>query len=127
MRVLDPGHRYELAAIDSGRGLDWSPEEIRFVKRIGPEYPGNLPPDHGGTTIQEVLRVLIDRLEYVDQQRPCPETQSAAAACRTALLVLEIRVRRERGQPALDFGAEGIERRPTCGTCGHVACLTHQA
>jgi hypothetical protein len=124
MIVDDPGHRYLLNCLD---GTPARAPILEFVKRVGSEYPGNTAPAHGGTTIQEVLRALIDRLEYVDAQRPCPETKWVAGALRASLFMLEVRVRRERGQPPLSFGSEGIELRPTCATCGHVACLDHSA
>jgi hypothetical protein len=67
MRVMDPGHWYELALLDAlpnRLGL----ETLRFVKRVGDKFPGNQLPAYAGTTTQEVLRALIDRTKYVDAQ-----------------------------------------------------------
>lgn len=121
MRTLDPGHRYELASLDGG-----DPQELRFVKRIGADYPGNEPPAHPGTTVQEVLRALLDRLDYVDRQRPCDETKAARGHVAAALVELEQRVRRERGQEPLPaYLTHRIDWQMPCPTCGHVQCLNH--
>lgn len=47
-----------------------------FVKREGEHFPGNVG-HYPGTTMQEVLRVLIDRAKYVNSQIPCLETEMA--------------------------------------------------
>jgi hypothetical protein len=48
MKVIDPGHYYELNVLDGDLPL---PAYLRFVKREGPGYPGNK--DHyPGTTCQ---------------------------------------------------------------------------
>ena len=66
MKVLDPGHDYALNVLD---GLLGEFERLTFVKRDNPpeKYPGNNSA-HPGTTIQEVCRVLIERLRYVNGQ-----------------------------------------------------------
>lgn len=56
MKVIDPGHVYDLRSLD-GEQLN----RLVFVKREGPSYPGNVG-HYPGTTMQEVLRALIDRL-----------------------------------------------------------------
>src|SRR5258707_13345918 len=48
-------------------------QTLQFVKREGEGYPGNIG-HHEGTTMQEVLRVLIDRAKYINGQIPCDET-----------------------------------------------------
>ena len=63
MRVLDPGHTYQLKILDGNLG-DF--ETLCHVKRIGTNYPGNIAPAYPGTTTQEVLRAEIDRLRYVN-------------------------------------------------------------
>ena len=120
MKIVDPGHWYELNHLD-GTGIG----TLTFVKRVGDNYPGNAGPPYEGTTIQEVLRALIDRCEYVDKQKPCEETMLATESLKYALWILEMRVRRERGQPTSDIMAIGIESEPTCPECGHVRCLNH--
>lgn len=53
MRVLEPGHVYELEVQDQNE-----PETLTFVNRE--DNP------HGGTQTQEVIRALIDRTMHCD-------------------------------------------------------------
>jgi len=118
MIVQDPGHLYTLPSLDDGQ-----PQELRFVKRIGEKYPGNEPPAYGGTTMQEVIRALIDRAEYLQQQIPCCETEAAIGNLRTALLLFEIRAARVH-QRSLDFKRlRDFEAAERCGHCLHVGCV----
>lgn len=61
MRVLEPGHVYELSTLDG----DGKPEVLRFVNReAGAEHPG--------TQTQEVLRAEIDALDVlIDRTNHC--------------------------------------------------------
>lgn len=115
MRVLDAGHRYAL------RHLDGDGEEIlQFVKREGEGYPGNVGTCEG-TTMQEVLRALIDRSKYVNSQIPCEETEQAIEHLRNAIGWFECRAARRHGR--VWERPEGlIEEAPTCGKCGHIGC-----
>ena len=121
MRVIDPGHRYELAALDGGE-----PQILQFVKRIGAKYPGNEGAPCGGVTIQEVLRALINRCEYVNGQVPCAETELDINLLRGALFLLETRARRRKGETLEMPSVVGVENEPTCAKCGHIRCERHQ-
>lgn len=71
--------------------LDGLGEEIlTFVKREGQRYPGNVG-HHAGTTAQEVLRALVDRVQYVDSQIPDSNNVVVLASLRKALWHLEAR------------------------------------
>jgi hypothetical protein len=121
VKVIDPGHRYELGTLD-GSGL---PYPLQFVKRVGDKYPGNLPPAYPGTTMQEVLRALIERAQYVNRQIPCAETDAAIQLLGSALLLFEIRAKRVKGR-TLDAGSiADVLSAETCPDCGHVQCLEH--
>lgn len=48
MRVLDPGHLYALDSLDKSE--DDKSQLLRFVKRIGDKFPGNIAPPYAGTT-----------------------------------------------------------------------------
>ncbi len=115
MRTLDPGHVYDLDALDGGE-----PQRLTFVKREGDGYPGNVGA-HGGVIIQEVLRALIARCLYVNQQIPCEETSSALMCLRLALRDLEKRAAR-RHMRVLSVPAIGIEDQPVHDACGHIGC-----
>lgn len=120
MKIVDPGHVYQLACLDGDET-----ESLRFVKRCTPpeKYPGNVG-SHAGTTMQEVLRALIDRALYVGGQIPCTETELAVEAMREALWFFEVRAAR-RHDRALGPRPERIEQEPTCATCGHIRCQAH--
>ena len=121
MDVLDPGHKYLLKALDDPENC--AEQILYFVKRKGDKYPGNKDA-YGGTTTQEVLRALIDRAIYVNQQQPCPETTATIGLFRTAIYLLESRAKRVHGE-TLDVPLYNIEIEITCLTCGHIRCTKH--
>src|SRR4051812_14687800 len=67
MTVLDPGHTYALGILDGDDAMI-----LCFVKREGERYPGNVGVQCG-TTLQEVLRACLDRIDYLDRQHSCEE------------------------------------------------------
>ena len=128
MRVLDPGHDYLLDTTDGTLAIS-----LTFVKRDTPheKYPGNHG-RHPGVTIQEVLRVLIDRTQYLRDQA-CKlqdrtsdmDDERLLELFRTAIEVLESRTRRRRGQEQFPKGLIRIETYPACCECSHILCLEH--
>lgn len=121
MRVLDPGHAYALPYLDQREGSS-SEGVLTFVKRVGPGYPGNSF-GHAGTTIQEVLRALLERLQYLDSQIPCSQNEIAQAHLRGALLQMEIRAAIRHGRDWLPLTRLArIEKEPTCPKCFHIGC-----
>lgn len=124
MKILDPGHLYELDNLDAP-GPSLQTATLRFVKRVGDKYPGNSEPAYEGTTTQEVLRALIDRQKYVDGQRHDMANVLVVSNLRQALRWLEVRAAEERGD---DVAADAVldmkepELEPTCAGCGHVLC-----
>jgi hypothetical protein len=121
MKVLDPGHTFLLDVLDSKHSDN---EELIFVKRRGPSYPGN-DNSYAGTTSQEVIRALIARAIYVNNQIPCAETSQAIELLRAAILLFEQRAKRVKGK-TLDLATHiAIEDIPTCSVCGHILCEEH--
>lgn len=114
MKIMDPGHWYKLDSLDGDNS-----QTLMFVKREGPHYPGNVG-HHPGTTMQEVLRVLIDRAIYVNSQIPCIETEMAIEEMQHALVLFEIRAKRVKGTYLSEITIENVEKAPICGECGHV-------
>ena len=92
VRVVDPGHVYELRQLGSRA----APQLLRFVKRSSGavEYPE----EWTGVQVQEVIRALIDRTEFLDAIMPCAETSSAAWHLRMALFEYEARAHRRKSQ-----------------------------
>lgn len=120
MRVLDPGHVYILDSLDGD-----APQTIAFVKREGARYPGNVG-SHPGITVQEILRACMDRLEYVNEQIPCYETQAASGLLAAAALMLEVRAKRVKGKVLEADSIGHALALPICATCGHIDCIeTH--
>ena len=116
MKILDPGHDYELDVLDGDFKI-----QLTFVKRVGKRYPGNAT-SYPGTNLQEVLRALIDRCQYVNRQIPCWETNRTTGLLRKALHQLESRAARIHGRKLLDVDKTIIEKMPTCKKCGHIGC-----
>lgn len=118
MRVIEPGHVYRLDILD-GEGWE-APERLRFVKREGDGYPGNVG-SHSGTTTQEVLRALIERTQYVDGQIQDDSNEQVLACLREAIWQLEERAARRHGR-SFHVAVDGIEKLPTCEKCHHIGC-----
>ena len=134
MKVIDPGHIYELIELGSDKT-----QTLTFIKRSG----GAITYDHEwpGLQTQEVIRALIDRTEYLDAVLTCTETQDALYHLRMALYCYELRAYRrkresvnrkapshddsERPRPWRDnpddmpFNEQDIENRPI-GPDGHI-------
>lgn len=88
MKVLVPGHQYDLEYLD-GDGSRW----IQFVDRgHGRDCPG--------TTCQEVLRALIDRVKFLDAELPWQGNALILDNLRHALTLFEVRAfLRRTGNP----------------------------
>ncbi|HVX56446.1 MAG TPA: hypothetical protein VHA37_01830 [Candidatus Saccharimonadales bacterium] len=123
MKVIDPGHIYELDILDGylvrGGG------HLRFIR--WPDYPHNQQSPHPGTTSQEVIRALIDRVQYLDQKQPSRHNVTVVDSLRIALLALEMQACEQRGRHGkrLISVPEEIELAPTCKVCGHIQCAEH--
>jgi hypothetical protein len=115
MKCVDAGHKYKLASLDGD-----AVQTLTFVKRYGDKYPGNNNA-YPGVTIQEVCRVLIDRLKYVNAQMPAPETGSAIWLLRKVIWILEKRAARLHNRAwSTDMPVVGIEFEKQCPHCGHI-------
>ena len=97
MKVLDVGHVYELRHLD-GRGRSI----LCFVNR----EPGR---EHEGTLNQEVLRALIDRVQYLDSQTPWDGNAKIVQHLRMALALHEAR--------AIERKAQLLKIEPECIAC----------
>lgn len=116
MKVIDPGHKYELDSYDGGESV-----RLTFVKREGEGYPFNAG-HYSGTNCQEVIRALIDRVKYLQSQIHCDENIFVIDYLRRALWQFEIRAAQRHGRRLPDFYLNEIESQPTCAGCGHIGC-----
>jgi hypothetical protein len=101
MRVLTPGHQYSLADYEDGD----DPQFLQFIhKELHPETQ-QFETVTNGTTNEEVLKVLIDRIRYLNTKAPCRENSIVLMHLETALLWLDKRT--------ADRKNRGVEGTPT--------------
>lgn len=113
MKVLDAGHRYLLDSVDGEHQ-----QELQFVKREGDGYPGNVG-HYPGTLIQDVLRCLLDRVRYVDNQIPSEWNLIVRGNLEDALFALEARAAERHGK-RLDATQIGIDTHEVKSASGHL-------
>lgn len=128
MKVLDPGHDYTLANYD-GEAFELD-QRIVFMKRHGEGFPGNLG-TNSGTNCQEVIRVLIDRVKYLDNQIHSDKNDIVLECLRAALTCFEIRAAERHGidRTQVVLPACLPEEIQTCKVCGHwenITCMGHK-
>jgi hypothetical protein len=124
MKVIDPGHEYELKTLDVPENTISDPLLIAFVKRTGDNYPGNIEPAHSGTTSQEVMRMLIERAKYVNHQKPHEANELIIKHLRDCIWMLEERAAQQHNRklPERHTVRYAIEYIETCPQCGHIYC-----
>lgn len=85
MKILEPGHIYQLGFLDIKDNLAMLPNNIlTFVNR----EPGH---EHPGTQTQEVIRTLIDRTYHCDNCMPSELNGPIIHHLRMALVYHEMR------------------------------------
>jgi hypothetical protein len=119
MKVIDPGHMYLLTRLDVGTG--YMGTMLTFVKRCGPKFPGNTGGNYPGTTLQNVLRALCDRMRYLQNQVWAAENVVILFALRLSIWLLEFRAARRHGRSYF-HGLDFAEKSPMCSECGHTDC-----
>lgn len=90
MTVIDEGHQYELSSF--GRNPDEEqrqPIKVDFMKRVD----GNCVMQ--GTTNEDVLVMLIDRMKYLQAKLPCRENALVITKLEESLMWLERRTANE--------------------------------
>lgn len=87
MNILTEGHRYTLASFEPGES-----QTLQFIHKV-PTHPGGteLETVSNGTTNEEVLAVLIDRMHYLQAKFPCRENAIAITNLEQALMWLNKR------------------------------------
>lgn len=124
MRSIEPGHIYMIEIYDRPEGITQAEMDLPFLKRVGPRYPGNQEPPHMGTNCQELIRVLIDRTEYLNGQEEDWRNVSALQSLRYTLMCFESRAAERAGRPFPVLISQ-IEKYPTCPDCGHIRLLNY--
>lgn len=99
MKIITAGHKYELENHEHPIDV---PNQLQFIEKrsAGEGFPeGSLITVNEGTTNEEVLKVLIDRMNSMQAKFPCRPNAIVTTHLETALLWLEKRTadRKARG------------------------------
>jgi hypothetical protein len=108
MIVTNLGHHYLLENLDkqietteSGGTAKITYQPLQFIEKVPVEHSttNELRTVNNGTTNEEVLRVLIDRLQYLNGKFPCRENAIVITKLEESLMWLEKRTadRKARG------------------------------
>jgi hypothetical protein len=114
MKCLEPGHLYQLNRLDE---QPTTQAELRFVRREGPRYPGNIG-TYAGTTSQDVLRACRARAQYVNAQQRCWQTSVSIFLLGCIIWLYELRAAHLHHWRVRSLRA-AIDGNP-CTRCGHV-------
>lgn len=89
MKVLREGHRYAMENFEDGS----KSQEIQFIEKIpvGDGDKGAMHTVFDGTTNEEVLAVLIDRMESLQAKFPCRENAIVITKLQESLMWLNKR------------------------------------
>lgn len=89
MQVLTQGHRYTVPYFEHPEAEG---QTIQFIEKT-PSGDGSptLITVNDGTTNEELIKVLIDRLQYLDGKFPCEENKQALLKLKEALMWLNKR------------------------------------
>jgi hypothetical protein len=101
MKVLTPGHKYKLSFFNN-------PDvgtTIQFIEKISSDGDGKLKTVNDGTTNEEVLAMLVDRLKFLGEKLPSRENSIAVTKCEEALLWLNKRTQERKSR-----GVEGTHK-----------------
>lgn len=102
MKVITEGHKYELSNFENKEAEG---QKIQFIEKVpetavntslGRDYgqvyqTGNLLTVNDGTTNEEVLEMLIDRMNYLQGKFPCRENAIVITKLEESLMWLNKR------------------------------------
>lgn len=92
MKVLIEGHNYLLANFENQQNPAQTLQFIQKEPKVNGE-PGELTTVSDGTTNEEVLEMLIDRMKYLQAKFPCKENACCITHLEEGLMWLEKRTR----------------------------------
>lgn len=119
MKVLDKGHKYQLLTLDGN--LD---QTLTFVKRCDLNNPNRFPGNtdsYAGTTVQSVVRCLLERMRYLQRQVWAVENVFVIFWLKMVLWLMEFRAARRHGCFYFHF-LKFAEKEEMCPECGHTEC-----
>lgn len=104
MKILTPGHKYELENFES---KETPGQQLQFIqKEPVEEGKVDLRTVADGTTNEEVLAVLVNRLNFLQAKFPCRENAIAITNLEQALMWLN-----KRTNDRLARGVEGTQQK----------------
>jgi len=86
--VLDEGHSYELKPFVEQGCESEQPQILNFMKRVAGKVV------FGGTTNEEVFKMLINRMQYLQTKLPCRENAIVITKLEESLMWLESRTQK---------------------------------
>lgn len=84
MKILTPGHKYVAANFEDPQ----NGQTIQFIHKEPTGNSGELKTISDGTTNEELMEILLDRLNYLNNKFPCRENSLAITHLETSLLWL---------------------------------------
>lgn len=123
MKVITPGHRYELEQSQTTGKPTSAPQVLQFIEsRVDTTNPKALVRVNEGTTNEELIKVLIDRIDFLNTKMPHQQNEIAIEALENALAALEERTA-ERKRANIEGTA--IAGDPTNSGTGATPVLAH--
>lgn len=100
MKSLVEGHRYELSNFeDNSKG-----QQVQFIHKE--QNNGSLQTLVDGTTNEEVIEMLINRMEFLQEKMPCRENERAIVKLIECLMWLN-----RRTSNRIARGVEGTHKK----------------
>lgn len=87
MKVLTEGHKYELEGFENKNNK----QVIQFIEKEPIEGTTELKTIADGTTNEDLLEVLINRIEFLQKKFPCRENAIVITKLQESLMWLEKR------------------------------------
>lgn len=104
MRIITPGHRYEAENFEN---KNLPGQQIQFIHKTPiEEGSSELKTVNDGTTNEELLEILIDRMNFLQNKFPCRENAVATTHLDTALLWMQ-----KRTNDRIKRGVEGKHQK----------------
>lgn len=87
MKVLIPGHTYEVSNFENKE----SAQVVQFIHKESIEDSTEFKTVSDGTTNEELIEVLIDRMKHLQDKFPCRENALVITKLEESLMWLEKR------------------------------------
>ena len=114
-KVHVPGHRYAVL-----RQYNEGYEQISFPMRHSDPFTSHVN-TFPGTTVQAILRVCIDRLQYMGRHGERKLHKGVVGLLTLALWIMEYRAAKQKGK-AYPYSLQFALRSPVCPVCGKTSC-----